>query len=184
MVVGRLLKEISVPLMFSITAKKEEFRMKWFVATTCMLSLFLGCEKDGVVKIPTNSMEPTIKMGSIVQIDEAYYTSNPIRRFDIVVVKDPDDKDSKYIKRIIGLGGEKFQIKDGKILVNGERLKEPFVSIPPDEDIEKIDIPTGEYLLLGDNRANSYDSRYWKKKTVSKEGIFARVVGYDPKNSL
>jgi signal peptidase I len=158
--------------------------MKWFVVTIFMLSLSLECEKDGVVKIPTNSMEPTIKMGAVVQIDEAYYTSNPIRRFDIVVVKDPDGKDSKYIKRIIGLGGENFQIKDGKILVNGEQLKEPFVSIPPDEDFEKIDIPKGEYLLLGDNRANSYDSRYWKKKTVSNDAIFARVLGYEPKNSL
>jgi signal peptidase I len=126
-------------------------------------------------------MEPTIKLGAFVQIDETYYSKNSIQRFDIVVVTDPDDKRSKYIKRIIGLGGERFEIKNGKIVVNGEPLKEPFVSIPPEEDFEPISVPSGEYFLLGDNRANSYDSRYWKKKTVNKDGIYAKVIGFEPK---
>src|SRR5262245_57992305 len=104
--------------------------MKCFVAITLLL---LGFAKDSAVKMPTNSMEPTIKMGASVRIDEAYYSKNPIQRFDIVVVTDPDSKESKYIKRVVGLGGERFQIKNGKILVNGETLKEPFVSIPPEE---------------------------------------------------
>jgi signal peptidase I len=136
---------------------------------------------ESVVKAPNISMEPTIKMGASVRIDEAYYSKNPIQRFDIVVVTDPEDKKPKYIKRIIGLGGERFQIKSGKILVNGEPLKEPFASIPPEEDFEPISIPNEEFFLLGDNRANSYDSRYWKNKTVGKDGIYAKVIGFEPK---
>jgi len=126
-------------------------------------------------------MEPTIKMGASVRIDEAYYSKNPVRRFDIVVVTDPDDKESKYIKSVIGLGGERFQIKNGKILVNGEPLKEPFAIIPPDDDFEPISIPNEDYFLLGDNRANSYDSRHWKKKTAGKGEIYAKVIGVEPK---
>lgn len=152
--------------------------MKCFVA---IILLLLGCARENVVKMPNISMEPTIKMGASVRIYEAYYSKNSIQRFDIVVVTNPDDKESKYIKRIIGLGGERFEIKNGKIVVNGEPLKEPFVSIPPEEDFEPINIPSGEYFLLGDNRANSYDSRYWKKKTVSKDGIYAKVIGIEPK---
>jgi signal peptidase I len=152
--------------------------MKCFVATILLL---LGGARESVVKMPNNSMEPTIKMGSAVRIDETYYSKNSIQRFDIVVVKDPDGRESRYVKRIIGLGGERFQIKNGKILVNGEPLKEPFVSIPPEDDFEPISVPNGEYFLLGDNRANSYDSRYWKKKTVSKDGIYAKVIGFELK---
>jgi signal peptidase I len=152
--------------------------MKCFVATILLL---LGGAGESVVKMPNSSMEPTIKMGSAVRIDETYYSKNAIQRFDIVVVTDSDGKESKYIKRIIGLGGERFQIKNGKILVNGEPLKEPFVSIPSEDDFEPISVPNGEYFLLGDNRANSYDSRYWKKRTVSKDGIYAKVIGFEPK---
>ena len=152
--------------------------MKCFVATILLL---LGFANESTVKMPNISMEPTIKIGAPVQIDEAYYSKNPVRRFDIVVVTDPDNKESKYIKRVIVLGGERFQIKNGKILVNGEPLKEPFASIPPEEDFESISVPNEEYFMLGDNRANSYDSRHWKKRTVSKGEIYAKVIGVEPK---
>jgi signal peptidase I len=152
--------------------------MKYFVATIILL---LGCAGETIVKMPNISMEPTIKMGASVHIDETYYSNNSIRRFDIVVVTDPADGKSKYVKRIIALGGEKFQIKNGKIFVNGEPLKEPFASIPPEEDFEPVSIPAGEYFLLGDNRANSFDSRFWKKRTVGKVGIYAKVTGFESK---
>jgi signal peptidase I len=60
-------------------------------------------------------------------------------------------------------------------------LKEPFASIPPEEDFESISVPNEEYFMLGDNRANSYDSRHWKKRTVSKGEIYAKVIGVEPK---
>ena len=121
-------------------------------------------------------MEPTIKAGSHVLVNTAYYKKNPVQRFDLVVVKDRDEGTKKYIKRVVGLGSETIQIQAGKILVNGKELKEPFTSIPPTKEFGPLAIPTGQYFLLGDNRPNSLDSRNWKPPTVGQDAIVGKVV--------
>lgn len=126
-------------------------------------------------KIPTASMEPTIKHGSHVVADVAYYTHNPVQRFDIVVVKATDGK-QKYIKRVIGLGNETVQIQGGKVIVNGQTLKEPFKSMPSTNAFGPLTVPAGQYFLLGDNRSNSFDSRNWNPPTVGQDAIVGKVA--------
>lgn len=86
-------------------------------------------------------------------------------RGDIIVFKFPDpvkeNPPKDYIKRVIGLPGDKVEVKDGTVFVNGVALKEPYISEPPSTDHEAEIVKDGYLFVMGDNRNNSYDSRYW-----------------------
>jgi signal peptidase I len=136
-----------------------------------------------IVKVPTEAMSPTIKAGTHAVVDEGYYAQHPVERYDMVEIEDPDGTREQngnytfYIKRIIALGGETVQLKGGATFINGQELKEPFNFHPePQVDYGPIVVPVGEYFLLGDNRQNSMDSRYWKKHTIDKSYIHGKVI--------
>jgi len=126
--------------------------------------------------VPTTSMEPTIKAGSQVLVDTTSYTKNPVQRFDLVVVKDPAENGKEYVKRVIGLGGETVEGRKGKIIINGQELSEPFTAVPAKDDFGPVTVPQGQYFLLGDNRPNSFDGRYWKAATVGQADIVGKII--------
>ena len=91
------------------------------------------------------------------------------------IVFSPDEK-ILYVKRIIGLPGETVQIKDGAVFINGTKLDEPYLNEPMIGGSGTYKVPEGKYFMLGDNRNNSKDSRYWQNKYVSKDKILGKVV--------
>ena len=125
-------------------------------------------------KIPSESMENTIMTDDkLVANRLAYRNENPARG-DIVVFKYPVNEEQLYIKRIIGLPNETVEIIDGKIYIDGsaEPLEEDYL---PEEWIIRNDgytfeVPDGCYFMLGDNRNNSSDSRYWAEEAI-KNGV-------------
>jgi len=130
-------------------------------------------------------MLPTIPLDSYVAWEKDAYATKDVKRFDLVMHTLPLDETSKrrgikeddrYIFRIIGLGGEQIEIKSGRVLVNGRKLEEPFEKVESDDDFGPIVIPENEFFLLGDNRPESNDSRFWSRPTIGKERIVGKVV--------
>ena len=118
-----------------------------------------------------SSMDTTLAEGQLVIINKLHYRIKDINRFDIVVVKNEEDKD-KIIKRVIGLPNENIQYKDGKLYVNGILKEAKGVTFQKTEDFE-YQTKEGEYFVLGDNRPVSKDSRMLGAFT--KKDIIGRV---------
>ena len=125
--------------------------------------------------IPSGSMEDTINIGDRVFGNRLAYKSKSPKRGDIIIFWSPVKENTYYIKRIIGLPGETVEIKDRTVYINGEALKEDYIS--EDNWIKKGQegkwiIPEGQYFMMGDNKDDSTDSRAWgpieKKDIVAK----------------
>ncbi len=139
--------------------------------------------KDYVIinaDVPTGSMENTIMPGDRLIGNRLAYLVGEPERGDIVIFRYPDNEEDLYVKRVIGLPGETIVIEDGKIYVNDSEepldesyLKEEWtVATGP----YRFEVPEGCYLVLGDNRNDSWDARYWKNTYVSKDKILGQAL--------
>lgn len=153
---------------------KKEFNLKaeilsWVevIAIAVILALFIDNFIIINATVPSGSMETTIMTGDrVLGLRFSYWFKDP-QRGDIVVFKYPVDeargKNTKFIKRIIGLPGETVEIKDGAVYINGEKLEEDYINGTwvVANDGYTFEVPEDHYLMLGDNRNNSSDARYW-----------------------
>ena len=139
------------------------------------LLLLAGCSVKSY-PVTTIGMEPTVIAGSRVLVNTSYYRKNPVRRFDLVVVKEPDEWTKDSIRRVVGLGGETLQIQSGKVLVNGKELKETFSFISSSKNFGPITIPEGRFFVMGDNRPAAYDSTGWREPTIGKDDMAGKVI--------
>ena len=131
-----------------------------------------------LLRITGDSMAPTLHNDEQIIAEKLSGRLRALERGEIVIFRHPERADVPLIKRVIGLPGEKFEIKEGKVFINDLPLNEPYTteetyggeSIHTDVNII---IPNGEYVLLGDNRSNSSDSRKWG--TIKHENILANA---------
>lgn len=128
------------------------------------------------VKVPTGSMENTIMTGDRVGTLRIAYLFNDPERGDIVVFPFPDNEKVDYIKRIIGMPGETIEGKNGLVYINGKPLKEPYVKEKINEDFGPYNIPKNSYFMMGDNRNDSADSRYWNNTFLKREKIKGKAI--------
>src|SRR5882672_2314255 len=134
--------------------------MRYCILLALPLLLLSACSR-WAYKVPTAAMEPTIRQGDTVWVDHRYYLNHPVQRFDIVLYEasnegDPNQgKGTKIVKRVIGLGGEKVELKNGKVLINDSEIDQPFAFRASQSSFGPINVPANEYFVLGDNRDNS-----------------------------
>ncbi len=113
-----------------------------------------------------NSMDPNIKNGQYLIIDEVSYKLHAPNRGDVIVFKAPPEPSKYYIKRIIGLPGDTVTIDGSTVTItntqhpNGLVLQEPFIE-HTSKDMMTVKVPVDNYFVMGDNRSGSYDSRSW-----------------------
>lgn len=172
-----------------INVAKEILSWILTVAAAVIVALLLNNFVLINAKIPSGSMENTIKEGDrLIGNRLAYIKADP-KRGDIVIFKFPDDESQNYVKRVIGLPGETVRVEAGKVYINNskEPLKENYLK-------EKWTVETGPflfqvpkdcYLVMGDNRNNSYDARYWTNTYVKKDKILGKAgFRYFPFNKI
>jgi signal peptidase I len=141
--------------------------------------------RDNIVKaykIPSRSMQPTLEPGDHVISNQLYYRYNNLAHGDLIIFKYPRDENVDFVKRIVGCPGDTIEIKDNQMFLNGKKSDEPYVLDTPSmlkgeqpmKNFGPFVIPENEYFVLGDNRNNSNDSRFWG--TVKRHQIEGKVI--------
>jgi signal peptidase I len=159
------------------------------IVIAVVLALFIRTFIVQAFKIPTGSMENNLLIGDHLLVNKFVSgpTGSPLehallpvadpRRKDVVVFKYPEEPDRDFIKRVIGLPGEMVEVREKKVYINGQPLDEPYahflqpVTTPSEfrevtsNDVRDrygpVTVPANQYFVMGDNRDNSQDSRYW-----------------------
>ncbi|MEJ5301475.1 MAG: signal peptidase I [Thermodesulforhabdaceae bacterium] len=154
-----------------------------------MLALLIRAFVVQAFKIPSGSMIPTLLIGDhilvtkftydvkIPFIDTTIWHRATPTRGDIIVFKYPLDPGKDFIKRVIGVPGDKVFIKNKRVYVNDRELEEPYVQhtdsrilpaeLSPRDNLGPINVPPNSFFVMGDNRDESYDSRFWKFVDIS-----------------
>jgi signal peptidase I len=118
--------------------------------------------------IPSEAMLPTLAVNDRLTVDKLTYRFNAPQRGDIIVFhpnqtlqqRSPQITDA-FIKRIVGLPGDRVEVKANQVLINGQPLNEPYIAEKPNYRYGPEKVPENSYFVLGDNRNNSYDSHFW-----------------------
>jgi len=159
------------------------------IVIAVILALFIRTFVVQAFKIPTGSMENNLLIGDHLLVNKFVFGPTetdlerrllpvrPLRRGDVVVFKFPEQPDRDFIKRVIGLPGETLELGDKRVYIDGRPISEPYVHFlePPGapsgahevtsfdvrERYGPVKVPAGHVFVMGDNRDNSEDSRYW-----------------------
>ena len=167
--------------------KKNKKELVWeytkAVVTALLLALFIRAYFIQAFKIPSGSMIPTLLIGDHILVNKFIYgTTLPLsdrrvlvfrkpEKGDIIVFKYPEDRTRDFIKRVIAVEGDVIESKNKVIYVNGKAVDEPYAQhtdtslrpggIEPRDNFGPRIVPKEKYFMMGDNRDQSYDSRYW-----------------------
>jgi signal peptidase I len=175
-----------MPTSFKKSTLREYFES---IVIAVVLALFIRTFAVQAFKIPTGSMENNLLIGDHLLVNKFAFAPTEtaiermllpvatIHRRDVIVFKYPEDPDRDFIKRVIGLPGETVEVREKRVYINGKPLDEPYVHFlePPAQPSEMhevtsfdvrdrfgpVTVPAGQYFVMGDNRDNSQDSRYW-----------------------
>jgi signal peptidase I len=170
--------------------KKSVFREYFeLIAETAIFVFFVMTFVVQAFQIPTGSMDPTLQIGDFLLVNKFVYARpggfadrlllprKALKRHDIVVFKNPNNLAQDYVKRLIAQEGEKVEIRDKQVFINDQPLTEPFkvhidsqiiprngsnqYNVDARDNFGPVVVPPGFCFVMGDNRDDSFDSRYW-----------------------
>ena len=165
--------------------------IKSFGSTLAFVWVFTHGVAQATV-VPTESMTPTILVGDHFFLDKLAFPANypqalqrylPVRtihRGDIVALWSPENPNIRLVKRVIGLPGETLEVRDRDVYIDGQKLDEPYVihtdpqELDRRDNFEPVSIPPDHFFLMGDNRDNSNDSRFWG--FAARESLIGRPL--------
>ena len=127
------------------------------IGAVCVLCLHVFVIQISVVR--GQSMAPSLHDGDRVVVDRLTYAIAEVDRFDVVILRYPRNRALDFVKRVIGLPGDRVQMVGGKITVNGEQIPQGFAHYPDPTEVVDTVVPFGKVFVLGDNRPVSCDSR-------------------------
>ena len=147
-------------------SKKGGGVVEFLVILLVSFALVFGFVRPFVVEafyIPSESMVPTLRIGDRVLVNKFIYRFAQPERGDIIVFESVEGGGEDLIKRVVGVPGDKISVRGGRLLVNGERQREPYVykKYPDRSSSAPATVPEDHVFVMGDNRANSRDSRYF-----------------------
>ena len=132
-----------------------------------VIAIFIRTFFLGVYTIPTGSMLDTLQIGDFILVNKLAYKFSKPQHDDIVVFEFPLNPKVDYIKRVIGVPGDVIEIQDKVVYRNGEKLEPTYTRFVEgyhlgiSDNVDKFTVPEGYYFMMGDNRDNSLDSRFW-----------------------
>jgi signal peptidase I len=141
---GKIFREVMETLLIALVLA--------FLVRTFVVESFLV---DG------RSMQPTLQHHERLFVNKLGYRIGSPERGDIIVFRYPKDPSRDFIKRIIGLPGDEIEIRSGVLYINGQRYDEPYILEEDPRGYLAAEIPEGEFFVMGDNRRNSEDSRFF-----------------------
>jgi signal peptidase I len=137
----------------------------WAVGLALLIRTFIMAP----FKIPSGSMRPTLLEGDRILVNKFLYHFRPPQRGEIIVFRYPENPKRPFIKRLAALGGERLEVRDGRLLIDGRLMEEPAVFAstryanqgPYGQAGAPVDVPADGLFVLGDNSVSSHDSRFW-----------------------
>ncbi|MFH1217710.1 MAG: signal peptidase I [Pseudomonadota bacterium] len=168
----------------SLSKKKSVIReYAEAIIIALILALFIRTFVVQAFKIPSGSMIPTLLIGDHILVNKfSYGIKNPFtgdswvpistpERLDVIVFKYPENPSQDFIKRVIGVAGDRIEVKEKKVFVNGTEIQvknavhlDPNIysgPVPPRDNYGPVTVPPNSLFVMGDNRDNSHDSRFW-----------------------
>lgn len=146
-----------------------------YIAIAVVLALLLRHFIIMNIKVPTPSMLPTIQLEDQILVNRFVYRFKAPQRGDIVVFRYPDNPKEYYVKRLIGLEGEVVEIVEGRLSIDGHPVKEDYLYEDMRGSFGPYSVPEDSYFMMGDNRNDSKDSRFWNNKYVTDDLIIGKA---------
>ena len=141
------------------TLKREIFEWVVTIAAAVLIAFVIRTFLFEPVRVDGGSMLETLQDGEIMFVTKYDYLTRDPERFDVVICHYPNRGSTNFVKRVVGLPGDTVEIRGGYLYVNGECYEEDYIEHRPYADFAAYTVPEGYYFVMGDNRANSHDSR-------------------------